>query len=111
MTKTLFAALALAVVSLSSQAQSSAAASTPLINKKQATEQQRIEKGQASGQITSQEAAHLEKREQHVTNLETQAQADGKVTAQERTRVRAAERRTSHHIHNQAHDKQASAAN
>jgi Skp family chaperone for outer membrane proteins len=110
MSKTLVAALALALVSMGSMAQTApaGAASTPRIDKRETAQQKRIEKGQASGAITDKEAAHLQKREDHVTTLEDKAKADGTVTAQERKRVRHAERRTSRHIGAQAHDKQAS---
>lgn len=108
MSKILAAAISLAFVSVASFAQTAPAASTPLINKRQANQEQRIQQGEASGQLTQKEANRMDKREQHVTNLENKAAADGTVTAGERSRVRAAERRTSRHIRAQKHDKQAS---
>jgi hypothetical protein len=110
MSKTLVAALALALVSVGSMAQTApaAGASTPRIDKRQAVQEKRIEKAQASGALTEKEAARLQKRTDHVANVEEKAKADGTVTAQERKRLRHAERRTSRHIGAQAHDKQAS---
>jgi len=113
MRKTLVAAAVLAFVSVGSFAQTApdAAASTPRIDKRQTLQQQRIDKAQASGALNEKEAGRLEKRQEHVANVEEKTKADGTVTAKERVRVRRAEHRNSRAIHHQAHDKQASAPN
>ena len=113
MTKSLVAALALAFVSAASFAQTppAGAASTPHLDKRQARQAQRIEKGEASGAITAKESARLDKQQEHVANMEEKAKADGVVTTQERKHLRHAENRNSRRIRTQAHDRQASAPN
>ena len=93
----LFAALALPVM---------AQTSTPRVDQRQANQQQRIDQGVASGQLTGKEAARLEKGQEHVQKLEDKAKADGTVTPQERARLKKAEDVQSRHIARQKHDRQ-----
>ena len=52
-------------------------AATPGIDKRQANQQQRIDQGVKSGQLTGKEAACLEKGQEHVQKVEDKAKADG----------------------------------
>lgn len=112
MNKSFVAAAALAVLAASSYAQTAPAgsASTPVLTKRENVQQQRIDKAESSGALTSKEQSTLDKREQHINNMETKAQADGTVTGQERRQIRRSENRTSRSIHRKAHNGRASDA-
>jgi uncharacterized membrane protein YebE (DUF533 family) len=79
---------------------------TPNIDQRQANQQQRIDQGVKSGQLTGKEAARLEKGQEHVQKVEDKAKADGKVTKKERARIQQAENVQSRHIAKQKHDRQ-----
>jgi hypothetical protein len=79
---------------------------TTVVDKRQATQQRRIDKGVASGQITPQEAARLQKGQAHVQRLEDKAKSDGTVTPRERRRLQHAQDAQSRRIHRQRHDAQ-----
>ncbi len=81
-------------------------ATTPGIDKRQANQQQRIDQGVASGQLTPKEAARLEKGQGRVQNMEDKAKADGVVTKKERARIQQAENVQSRHIAKEKHDRQ-----
>jgi hypothetical protein len=100
-TSTLLVAV-LAALSLPVLAQTS----TPNIDQRQANQQQRIDQGVKSGQLTGKEAGRLEKGQEHVQNVETKAKADGVVTKKERARMQRAENVQSRHIAKQKHDRQ-----
>lgn len=101
--KTIVAALFASALTLPALAQT---ASTPRIDQRQASQQQRIDQGVQSGALTQQEAARLEKGQQHVQKLEDKATADGKVTAKERARIEHAQDVQSRRIYRQKHDRQ-----
>jgi hypothetical protein len=69
-------------------------------------QQQRIENGLQSGQLTSHEAGRLEQEETHVDRMEANAAADGKVTKAEAARIDAAQNKVSNSIYDQKHDGQ-----
>lgn len=77
---------------------------TPVINKHQAKQQNRIAQGQASGQLTGQEAASLQRGQANVANKKAVAKADGKVTNSERAEIRQAQKRQSNRIYNKKHN-------
>ena len=79
---------------------------TPNIDQRQANQQQRIDQGVKSGQLTGKEAARLEKGQEHVQKVEDKAKADGVVTKKERARIQQAENVQSRHIARQKHDRQ-----
>jgi uncharacterized membrane protein YebE (DUF533 family) len=79
---------------------------TPNIDQRQANQQQRIDQGVKSGQLTGKEAARLEKGQEHVQKVENKAKADGKVTKKERARIQHAENVQGRHIAKQKHDRQ-----
>jgi hypothetical protein len=81
-------------------------AATPGVDKRQANQQQRIEQGVASGQLTAKEAARLEKGQERVQRMEDKAKADGVVTKQERARLQHAENVQNRQIAKEKHDRQ-----
>jgi opacity protein-like surface antigen len=103
MKKTVLAAAGLILLtSVSAFAQ----AATPRFDQRQANQQQRIDQGVASGQLTGREAARLEKGQEHLQAIEDKATSDGRVTRQERARLQHAEDVQSRHIYREKHDRQ-----
>jgi hypothetical protein len=98
------AAVALPVFAQTAPAKNPAA--TPGIDKRQAEQKKRIDQGVASGRLTPNEAARLEKGQQRVQKLESKAKADGAVTAKERARIRQAQNVQSRHVAKEKHDRQ-----
>jgi len=82
------------------------AQSTPNIDQRQAVQQQRIEQGVASGELTQKEAAKLEQGQVKVERMEEKAKSDGTVTAQERARLHHAQDKQSRRIRHEKHDRQ-----
>jgi uncharacterized membrane protein YebE (DUF533 family) len=80
------------------------AESTPVINKHQAKQQNRIAQGQATGQLTAQESADLQRGQTHVADKKAAAMADGKVTNSERADIRQSQKRQNQRIHNKKHN-------
>ena len=81
-------------------------AATPGVDKRQANQQQRIDQGVKSGELTGKEAARLEKGQERIQTMEDKAKADGKVTPKERERLQKAETRESRRIAREKHDRQ-----
>jgi len=109
MNKNLIAGAVLALVAIAASAQTPAAApgtNTPKIDQRQANQEQRIDKGIASGQLTKRETRRLEKEQAHINRAEDKAKADGTVTAQERRRLKKAQNHASRDIYRQKHDAQ-----
>lgn len=100
----LLAALALPVQAQTAPVRDPGA--TPGVDKRQANQQQRIEQGVKSGELTAKEAARLEKGQERVQAMEDKAKADGKVTAKERERLQHAESQQSQKIFREKHDRQ-----
>jgi uncharacterized membrane protein YebE (DUF533 family) len=100
--------LLLGVLALPAFAQTTARdpATTPGIDKRQANQEQRIQQGVQSGQLTDKEAARLEKGQARVQRMEDRAKADGVVTKQERAQIQHQQNVQSHHIAREKHDKQ-----
>jgi len=61
-------------------------------------QQQRIENGLKSGQLSTKEAAKLEKGEANIDKMEQRALSDGKMTNAEKQRIEAAQNKESHAI-------------
>jgi len=93
----LFAVLALPVL---------AQTATPGVDQRQINQQQRIDQGVKSGQLTPKEATRLEKGQEHVQKVEDKVKADGKVTPKERARLQQAQDVQSRQIAKQKHDRQ-----
>ena len=83
-----------------------AQAETPVIDQRQANQEQRIDKGIENGQLNEREAARLNKQQDHIDNMENKAKADGVVTKKERARIGAAQERASRNIAREKHDRQ-----
>ena len=99
----LFAIAALTTAALPALAQTP---STTRIDQRQANQEQRIQQGVKSGQLTDKEAARLEKGQARIQKMEDKAVADGKVTKKERAKIEAAQDKQSRRIAKQKHDKQ-----
>ena len=69
-------------------------------------QQQRIEQGVQSGQLTNREAGKLERGQARVNRAEARAGADGHVGAGEQRHVQKAENRQSRRIYREKHDAQ-----
>jgi len=80
--------------------------STPRVDRRQENQEERIERGAESGQLTKKEARRLKRGQEHVDRLEDQALQDGRITQRERERIEGAQDRQSERIHNQRHDEQ-----
>jgi hypothetical protein len=83
-----------------------AATATPRLDQREANQQQRINQGVASGQLTPREAARMQKRANRLQANEQRAKADGVVTPAERRRLQREANRNSRKIHRQKHDAQ-----
>ena len=103
MNKSIVAATLLA---LSAFAASAAGTDTPRIDQRQVNQEQRIDKGVASGELTKREARRMNRQQAVVNRAEDKAKADGAVTAQERKRLTRMQNKTSRHIYRQKHDAQ-----
>lgn len=79
---------------------------TPRIDQRQAEQQQRIDQGVASGQLTEREANRLNKQQEQIGKMEEKAKADGVVTKKERGKIERSQDRASRHIARQKHDAQ-----
>jgi len=101
------AMLTASCVAVSAQtAVSAPGANTPRIDQRQANQEQRIDKGIASGQLNKRETHRLENEQAHINKAEDKAKADGSVTAQERKRLTKMQNHASRDIYRQKHDKQ-----
>lgn len=69
-------------------------------------QQQRIQQGLQSGELTTREAAKLESGEARIDRMESNAQKDGKLTSSEKARIQKAQNAQSGAIHRQKHDAQ-----
>ena len=71
-----------------------------------ANQQERIEQGVRSGQLTNREAARLEHGQARTESMEARAGADGRIGANEQRRIQGADHRQSRQIYNERHDGQ-----
>ena len=69
-------------------------------------QQQRIEQGLKSGQLTTQEAARLEREESRVERDQARAMRDGKLTPGEKARLAREQNKVSRDIYREKHDAQ-----
>jgi hypothetical protein len=83
-----------------------AQANTPVIDERQTNQEQRIDRGIASGQLNEREANRLDKQQEHINKMEDKAKSDGVMTKKERARIVAAQDRASRHIAREKHDRQ-----
>ncbi|HTS55036.1 MAG TPA: hypothetical protein VMH26_17325 [Burkholderiales bacterium] len=69
-------------------------------------QQGRIEQGLQSGQLSTQEAAKLEKGEARIEKMEQRAESDGKMTNAEKQRIEQAQNKESREIYRDKHSAQ-----
>ena len=69
-------------------------------------QQERIEQGLQSGQLTTREAAKLEGEESRIDKMESRALKDGKLSPDERARIDRAQNQVSRDIYGEKHDAQ-----
>ena len=67
-------------------------------------QQQRIEQGLQSGQLSTREAGSLERREQHVEKMEARDLKNGSMSPAEQARLNAAQHRVSNQIYADKHN-------
>ena len=108
--KTLALGFTMAIAAAGAFAQATSAASMPRADTRQANQEKRIQQGVSSGQLTTREANRLEKEQALVGKAEAKAEADGTVTNKEKAVIHRMEKRDSHRIARQKHDRQAASA-
>jgi hypothetical protein len=69
-------------------------------------QQQRIESGLKSGQLTTREAARLEREEAHINQVQARALKDGTLSDAEKRRIDRLQNKASRDIHAEKHDAQ-----
>lgn len=69
-------------------------------------QQERIQQGLKSGDLTTREAAKLEREESRVEKMQSNAMRDGKITPEERARLDRAQDKVSQDIYREKHDAQ-----
>lgn len=67
-------------------------------------QQKRIEQGLQSGQLSTREAGHLEREQQHIDKMETRDLRNGSISPAEQARLNAAENKASRDIHTDKHN-------
>ncbi len=67
-------------------------------------QQQRIEQGLKSGQLSTREAGSLERQEQHIDKMEARDMKNGSISPAEQARLNAAQNRVSNHIYADKHN-------
>lgn len=77
---------------------------TPLIKRHEAKQQQRIQQGRESGELTRRESRRLRAEQKAIDRTQNRAAADGTVTAGERQRIRRMQNMAGKDIRRQKHD-------
>ncbi|MEO8156526.1 MAG: hypothetical protein ABI648_01930 [Betaproteobacteria bacterium] len=95
------AGLAACAIATAASAQNAADAVQRDVN-----QQNRIEQGLNSGELTTKEAGKLEREESRVDKMETNALKNGKMTPAERRRIARAQNQVSKDIYKEKHDAQ-----
>jgi hypothetical protein len=94
-----FAILSFALPSASAQDK------TPVINKRQVRQKERIKEGVKSGQLTKGEAKYLKQEQKEIRASKRAAKADGRVSNGERKMIKAEQNKASSDIYNLKHNK------
>jgi hypothetical protein len=94
------------LIAMSALASSAWAQNTPAEQDQQrdVNQQQRIEQGLQSGQLSTKEAGSLERQQQHIDNMEAHDMKNGPMTAGEQARLNAAQNRASNSIYDDKHN-------
>ena len=74
--------------------------------RRDAVNNERIEQGIRTGQLTPREAARLRQRQARIERLEERARRDGVITERERVRIEVAQNDLSRAIFREKHDRQ-----
>ena len=98
----LAAALAAAAVPSLAFAQTN----TPVIDRREQRQENRIGAGTADGSLTSREAARLDRGQAHIDNMQNRAASDGVVTRRERARIQHQQNVQNRRIYRERHDRQ-----
>lgn len=77
----------------------------PGVDRRQETQQQSIERGVESGQLTQGEAARLEEEQKRVADLEERLKSDGTLTPRERARLQHRLDESRRHIERLKHNR------
>jgi hypothetical protein len=67
-------------------------------------QQQRIEQGLQSGQLSTREAGSLERQQQHIDKMEARDMKNGSISPTEQARLNAAQNRVSNNIYSDKHN-------
>lgn len=98
--KLTYAALATSVLSTAALAQTAAEQD----QQRDVNQQERIEQGLKSGELSTKEAGSLERDEQHVDHMEAHDLKNGSMSPAEQARLNAAENKTSNAIYADKHN-------
>jgi hypothetical protein len=79
---------------------------TPRVDRREARQQKRIDKGVASGQLTPKEAARMQAQQGRIEAAEANAKSDGVVTAKERAGLARRQNKANRNIRHNKHDAQ-----
>jgi 23S rRNA A2030 N6-methylase RlmJ len=82
------------------------AQNTPVLDKRQDNQKDRIKDGVKNGELTKNEAQKLRKEQKGIERTENRAKADGEVTATEQAKLDHKQDKASDHIAKQKHDAQ-----
>lgn len=96
--------IALAVATLLGGTAWAAPPQTQEVTQRDLNQQDRIEQGLQSGQLSTHEAGQLEKQESHVDRMEANDLKNGKLSPQETARINAAQNRVSNDIYSDKHN-------
>lgn len=81
-------------------------AGTPVVDNRQDRQDDRIDQGVASGELTAAETRRLRADQRHIQRVENRAKADGVVTAGERAHLQHEQNQANRRIRRQKHDAQ-----
>lgn len=81
----------------------------PVIQQREVNQQQRIDQGVQSGQLTPREAGRLEAQQARIKQREARMKADGNLTAGERAKLSRQQDRASRNIYRKKHNNRTAA--
>lgn len=104
--KKIYTVLAMLCLTLSLTATTfaSGGTNTPIVDKRQQNQKQRIKSGVRNGSLSKREGFKLAVEQARIRNKERRAEADGVVTLRERARLHRELNQSSRHIRNKKHN-------
>jgi hypothetical protein len=93
--------IAMGILSVETSAQDK----TPVINKREVKQNQRIKEGVKTGQLTKGEAKYLHKEQKEIRSSKRSAKSDGKVSKGERKMIRSEQNQANKDIYKLKHNK------